>query len=282
MVNDYQTIVATDWLFDRLEAPDLRILDCSWYLPAARRNCHVEYLEEHIPGAQFFNIDKIADLENPLPHMAPHPDLFASRMRSMGIGNGHQVVVYDTAGLLSAARVWWLFRHMGHLDVAVLNGGYRKWKVEGRITDNDLPYLQDRHMIARRQAHMVKTRDDLREASTSGKSQIVDARSEGRFNGTEPEPREGLPSGHIPGSYNLPFDKILNSDWTMKSVGEIRDAFEKAGVDLSKSIITSCGSGVTAAILSLALEIVGHSDHSLYDGSWAEWGQIVGKAQNDN
>lgn len=272
MQDDPRTLVSTDWLARHLKDPDLRILDGSWYLPASGRDPKAEYQAAHIPGARFFDIDEIADLRSDLPHMAPPPEKFIARMRAMGVGDGHQVVVYDGAGLVSAARVWWTFRLMGQMDVAVLDGGFPKWQAEGRPVEDMAPMVRDRHMTVRFQNQLVRDATQVSEAQKLGDPQIVDARSAGRFAGREPEPREGLRQGHIPGSRSLPFAALLNPDQTMKDADGLRAAFEAAGVDLRRPVITTCGSGVTAAILSLAMERLGKTDHSLYDGSWSEWG----------
>ena len=274
MSDDPRTLVSTDWLGKHLKDPDLRVLDASWYLPDAGRDAKAEYDAAHIPGARFFDIDDISDARSDLPHMAPPPEKFMSRMRAMGVGDGHQVVVYDGAGLLSAARVWWLFKLMGHRDVAVLDGGFPKWQAEERPVEDLPPVIKDRHLTARFQNHLVRDVTQVSQASKVGHTQIVDARSAARFRGDAPEPREGLRAGHIPGSRNVPYDTLLNADKTLKSPDEIRATFEAAGVDLGKPIITSCGSGITAAVLTLALERVGHDSWSLYDGSWAEWGMF--------
>jgi len=270
--DDPRTLVSTDWLAAHLNDPDLRVLDASFYLPDMGRDAKAEYAEGHIPGARFFDIDDIADQRSDLPHMAPPPEKFMSRLRAMGVGDGHQVVVYDGAGLFSAPRVWWTFRLMGKTDVAVLDGGLPKWKAEGRPLEDLPPVVRDRHMTARRQNHLVRDVTQVAAASKLGDHEIVDARSAGRFRGEEPEPREGLRGGHIPGSRNLHYRALLNEDGTMKDEAGLRAAFADAGVDLSRPAITTCGSGVTAAILSLAMERLGKTDHSLYDGSWAEWG----------
>lgn len=270
--NDPKTLVSTEWLEAHLKDPDLRILDASWYMPDSGRDAKAEYAAAHIPGARFFDIDEISDQRSSLPHMAPTPEKFISRMRAMGVGDGHQVVVYDGAGLLSAARVWWTFRLMGKTDVAVLDGGFPKWQAEGRPVEDMAPILRDRHITVSRQAHLVRDVTQVAAAAKLGDHEIIDARSAERFRGEAAEPRPGLRAGHIPGSKNLPFGRLLNADKTMKAPTELRLAFEEAGVDLGKPAITTCGSGVTAAILSLALERLGKSDHSLYDGSWAEWG----------
>ena len=195
-----------------------------------------------------------------------------SRLRAMGVGDGHQVVIYDGAGLLSAARVWWLFRLMGHRNVAVLDGGYPKWVAEGREVEDMPPMLKDRHMTVRFQNNLVRDVTQVSQAAKLSNTQIVDARPAARFRGEAPEPREGLRAGHIPGSLNLPYANLLEADQTMKDEAGLRAAFEGAGVDLAKPVITTCGSGVSAAILALGLERIGHDAWSLYDGSWAEWG----------
>jgi thiosulfate/3-mercaptopyruvate sulfurtransferase len=270
--DDPKTLVSTAWLAAHLKDPDLRVIDASWYLADMSRNAKAEYQAGHIPGARFFDIDEITDNRSNLPHMAPPPEKFISRMRAMGIGDGHQVVVYDGAGLFSAARVWWTFRLMGKMDVAVLDGGFPKWKAEGREVEDMPPIQRDRHMTVSRQNHLVKDVTQVAHAAKLGEAEIIDARGAARFKGEAPEPRPGLRSGHIPGSKNVPFATLLTPDGTLRSVPELRTIFEAAGVNLAKPAITSCGSGVTAAILSLALERIGHKNHALYDGSWAEWG----------
>ncbi len=272
MTDDPKTLVSTDWLAAHLRDPDLRVLDASWYLPGTDRNAKAEYTVAHIPGARFFDIDEISDQRSALPHMAPPPEKFISRMRAMGVGDGHQVVIYDGSGLFSAARVWWIFRLMGKTDVAVLDGGFPKWRAEGREIEDMHPLVRDRHITVQRQNQMVKDVTQVAHSSKLREAEIIDARPAARFKGEAPEPRPGLRAGRIPGARNLPYTLLLNADGTMKPLVELRAAFEGAGVDLSKPAITSCGSGVTAAILSLALERLGHRNHSLYDGSWAEWG----------
>ncbi|SMY08392.1 3-mercaptopyruvate sulfurtransferase [Flavimaricola marinus] len=270
--DDPKTLVSTEWLAEHLKSPDLRLLDASFYLPDMGRDAKAEYAEAHIPGARFFDIDEISDQRSELPHMVPPVEKFMSRMRAMGIGDGHQVVVYDGMGLFSAARVWWLFRLMGKTDVAVLDGGLPKWQAEGHpVTDAD-PVIRDRHMTVTRQNQMVRDVTEVARAAKLGDHVIIDARAPERFRGEAPEPRPGLRAGHIPGARNVFYRDLLQADGTMKPVAELRPIFEAAGVDLTKPAITSCGSGVTAAVLSLALERLGVAEHSLYDGSWSEWG----------
>ena len=272
--DDPKTLVSTQWLAAHLKDPDLRVLDASWYLPGSKRDPFAEYQAAHMPGARFFDLDVVSDHRADLPHMVPLVEKFMSRMRAIGVGDGHQIVVYDGSGLFSAPRVWWLFKLMGQMDIAVLDGGFPKWQAEGHPVEDLPPILRDRHMMVRRQNQMVKDVTQVSAASKLGESEIVDARSPGRFYGKDPEPRPGLRAGHIPGSKNVFYKDLLKADDTMKSPDEMRQVFLEAGVDLDKPVITSCGSGVTAAILSLGLTRMGKIDHSLYDGSWTEWGMF--------
>ncbi|MGF1447757.1 MAG: 3-mercaptopyruvate sulfurtransferase [Pikeienuella sp.] len=265
-------LVSTAWLAERLGGPDLRVVDGSWHLPETGRDPYAEYEAGHIPGARFFDIDRIADRASALPHMLPPVEQFVSAVRKLGIGDGHRVVVYDQAGLFSAARVWWMFRVFGHSDVAVLDGGLPKWVAEGRPVEDEFPDIRERHYTARRDASLVRDVTQVAGAAKLGTEQIVDARSPGRFAGFEPEPRPGLRGGHIPGAVNLHYRTLLNADGTMKDPDAIRSLVEAAGIDLNRPLVTTCGSGVTACILNLALNRIGHGRNAVYDGSWAEWG----------
>ena len=273
MLNPSKWIVGTQWLADRLGAPDLVILDGSMHLPTSGRNARTEYEGEHIPEALFFDIDVVADKSNPLPHMLPSTVQFASQVKKMGIGDGSQIVVYDTEGLYSAARVWWMFRTMGHDDVAVLNGGLKKWKAEGRaVTDEPPRPRQPRHFTPRFNSALVRDADDVKSLIGHTTTQIIDARAAPRFAGSVPEPRAGLRSGHIPSSRNVPFTNLLNKDGTLKDEVGLRAAFTEAGVDINRPVVASCGSGVTAGVIAFALAQLGRPDTAVYDGSWTEWG----------
>jgi thiosulfate/3-mercaptopyruvate sulfurtransferase len=266
-------IVSTEWLEAHLGSPDICIIDASWHMPATKREAKKEFAEGHIPGAQFFDIDDLSDTASALPHMLPSPEKFSSRMRKMGIGDGKRVIAYDAAGLFSAARAWWMFKVFGHNDVAVLDGGLPKWKAEGRpLEDGPALKPQERHFTARVRSMMVRDMKDVAAALKTGSAQVADARSGPRFRGEEAEPRPHVRAGHMPGAKNVHYASLLKPDGTLKSPDEIKAVFQTAGIDLSKPVITSCGSGITAAILSLGLTLTGARDHALYDGSWTEWG----------
>jgi len=263
-----QETVSTEWLAGHLRSPDISVLDCSWHMPATQRSGRGDFLEAHIPGAQFVDIDLISDTDSPLPHMLPSSEKFASHVRRLGVGDGKKVICYDSAGLFSAARVWWMFKVFGHNDAAVLDGGLPKWKIENRAVEDGPPLKpQERHFTARFQSMMVRDKQDVRKAL-----QVADARSPTRFRGEEVEPRAGVHPGHIPGARNVHYATLLKSDGTLKSEVELFNLFDAAGIDVRKPVVTSCGSGVTAAILTLALTILNAREHALYDGSWAEWG----------
>jgi thiosulfate/3-mercaptopyruvate sulfurtransferase len=265
-------LVSTDWLAEHLRAPDIRVVDASWYLADAKRNPKAEYAELHIPGAVFFDIDEISDTSSPYPHMLPAPEKFAARVKKLGLGDGNRIVVYDSAGMFSAARVWWMFRVMGHEDVSVLDGGLKKWLAEGRPTEDLAPAPRERHFTPHPNHLILRDAEQVKENLKTKREQVLDARSPARFNAQEPEPRPGVRGGHIPGAKNVHYAKLLNPDGTMRKPDALAAAFREAGVDVTKPIVTSCGSGVTAAILLLALDEIGAPDGALYDGSWSEWG----------
>ena len=272
MSDDPRILVSTDWLDQRLKTRGLRILDGSWYLPAMARDGRAEYDGSHIPGAGFFDIDVVSDPGRDLPHMIPDAVHFEQAVSGLGISNSDQVVVYDGTGLFSAARVWWLFRYMGHDQVAVLDGGLPKWRAEGRSLTDALPPVKSGLFSAAPQPDMLRSAAQVLDAIKNGTEQITDARGAARFRGEASEPRAGLRSGHMPGAYNLPFDAVLCDGGQMADAAALTEILDKAGLDLARPIITSCGSGVTAAVLTLALTRLGHENNALYDGSWAEWG----------
>ena len=263
--------VTTEWLAAHLNEPGLGLIDASWHLPPTGRNGAAEFRAGHIPGSIFFDIDAIADTSSGLPHMLPDPVAFASAMRKLGLGDGMHFVVYDALGLLTAARVWWTLRAFGVTDVKILEGGLPKWIAEGRPMDEGETERQPRHFTARFDHGFVASLADVRQALASGVTQVVDARSAERFRGEAAEPRPGLKSGHMPGSLNVPFVDIVEHG-KLKAGEGLAAVLTSHGVDLDKPIITTCGSGVTAAILALAVEEAGGRFVGLYDGSWAEWG----------
>ena len=266
-------LVETSWLADHLNDANVVVLDGSSHLPTSGRDADKEYAAEHIPGALRFNIDTVSDKSNPLPHMLPGPEQFARQIGAMGIDNQTHVVAYDSEGLYSAGRVWWMFRTMGHDKVSVLNGGLKKWKAEGRpVTDVAPPSRAARTFSARFRPELVKSADDVKAMIGSNNVQIIDARAAVRYAGSVPEPRAGLRSGHIPSSKSVPFTTLLNADGTLKDRAGLASVMQAAGVDPAKPAISSCGSGVTAGVIALALAQLGHPDTGVYDGSWSEWG----------
>ncbi len=270
---NFSSLVSTEWLAEHIDAPDVRVVDGSYYLPHEGLDPRAEYDDQHIPGSVFFDIDEIADTSSSLPHMLPPPEKFASRVRRLGLGDGNRIVVYDQRGIMSAPRVWWSFKIFGHSDVAVLDGGLPKWRHEGRPLTDAPTAPAERHFTPRFNTFMVREKDQLVSNLSSQREQVLDARSRERFAGTVPEPRDGLRSGHIPGSLNLPFTDLIDpASQTLKSEDELRKLIADAGVDPKRPVITTCGSGITAAVLALALELTGHRDFSVYDGSWSEWG----------
>lgn len=265
-------LVTTEWLTAHLADPDVRVVDASWHMPAAQRDPRVEFEAAHIPGAVFFDIDAVADRTTDLPHMLPSADELAAAVGALGIGNEHRVVVYDTRGVMSAARVWWTFRAFGHDAVVVLDGGFKKWLAEGRAVESGRAAPEPRKFAARARPELVRDLRAMLDNLETGGAQVLDARSAGRFAGTEPEPRAGLRAGHIPGSLNLPVDALSRPDGTLRPVEELRTAFAAAGLDPERPVVTSCGSGVTASVLALGMYRIGRTDVAVYDGSWSEWG----------
>lgn len=264
-------LVSTQWLEDHLAAPDVVVVDGSFYLVTQKRDAREEYLAAHIPGAVFFDIDAISDHTNPLPHMLPSAEAFSSAMRALGIGDGETLVIYDGLGLYSAPRVWWTFRAFGVREVYILDGGFPKWKAEGRPIESGEVKRMPRHFTARLDHGMVADVADVQKALASHTTQVVDARAADRFRGEAPEPRPGLRAGHMPGALNVPYAALLE-DGRLRPREELAAAFAAGGVDTDKPVITSCGSGVTAAILTFALDALGKEQTSVYDGSWTEWG----------
>ncbi len=266
-------LVSSAWLAERLDAPDLRIVDATYFMPGAAHNAEALHRERRIPEALFFDIDEIADTGNPLPHMLPSPEKFAARMRAMGIGDGMRIVVYDSQGLFSAARVWWTFRVMGHEDVVVLDGGLPAWMAAGLPIEDGPPAPRpQRHFTTQFRADLVRDLADMRRMVEAGGAQVLDARGAGRFRGEAPEPRPGLRSGHMPGARSVPYEVLLDPQGLMRSRAELTQIFAAAGVDANRPAVCSCGSGVTAAIIALALARLGRWDAAVYDGSWSEWG----------
>lgn len=270
MTDRSRWFVSTDWLAAHLDDPNVVIVDGSWHLPTSGRSGRTEYDKQHIPGAVFFDIDAVADTSNPLPHMLPTADVFAAAAGALGIGERNRIVVYDSLGLASAPRVWWTFRIMGARDVVILDGGLPKWLAEGRPVTDKLTVRQPTSFAAHLNASAVKSLAEVQDGVGSKAFQLVDARPAARFRGEAPEPRPWVKTGRVPGSYNVPSTELV-ADGRLKDVAAIRAAFDAAGIDLARPIVTSCGSGVNAATLTLALDVLG-ADSALYDGSWTEWG----------
>lgn len=250
------------------------VLDASWYLPQAGRDPGAEYLAAHVPGALRWDLDALSDPDTDLPHMLPSPEAFAAAMSAMGVGEASRIVVYDTSGLnMSAARAWWQFRVFGHDRVAVLDGGLDRWRAGGRQVASGEACRAPATFTARHRAGMVRNRAQVRELLDTAMAQILDARTRGRFAGTEPEPRPGLRGGHIPGSLNLPFGEVVGADGCMLPLDQLHQRFTEAGITFDRPIVTTCGSGTTACALALGLELLGVREVSVYDGSWSEWGR---------
>ncbi|HUH49334.1 MAG TPA: 3-mercaptopyruvate sulfurtransferase [Mycoplana sp.] len=264
-------VVTADWVQKQLGAPQFRIIDASWYLPAQNRNGAAEYAAGHIPGAVFYDQDAIADLSTGLPHSIPSPEEFAVAVEKLGISDTDTIVVYDGLGIFTAPRVWWLLRTMGAKNVYVMDGGLDGWKKEGRPLETDLPEPAPGHFRPHFNPAAVTSFDEMHDIVSSGSRQIADARGAGRFTGEEPEPRAGMRSGHMPGARSMP-SGIFSVDGRLKDLNALRATFDSAGIDLAAPVVTTCGSGITAAIITLALHSLGHENNTLYDGSWSEWG----------
>jgi thiosulfate/3-mercaptopyruvate sulfurtransferase len=264
-------LVSTEWLERRLGEPGLVVLDASAHLPDARRDARAEFAAAHIPGARFLDLDGLKDATSPVPAALPTADQFAARMTALGIRNGDRAVVYDDSAVKTSARAWFIGRQHG-LEVAILDGGLGKWRAEGRPLESGDTAPSPRRFIPGQGSGAVRTKADIAANLASGSEQLLDARGAGRFSGAEPEIRPGMPSGHIPGSRNLPFSGVLQPDGTFKNEAGLRAAFADAGIDLERAVVTTCGSGVTAAVLLFALHLLGKRDVALYDGSWSEWG----------
>ena len=269
---EMNALVDTDWLARHRTAPDVRIVDATYVAPGMDRDPLAEYRDAHIPGAVYFDIDDIADQASDLPHMVPSAAGFSSKVRKLGLGDGVRIVVYDNNRFSASARVWWMFRLFGHEDVSVLDGGLGKWRAEGHPVD-DLPVTpSERHFTARQNNLLYRDLDQIRAHVVNPVEQLVDARSAGRFHGREEEPRAGARAGHIPQSLNLPYTDLIAPDGTLMPADRLRARFAEAGIDPQQPIATTCGSGVTACTLALALFQLGVPDVAVYDGSWTEWG----------
>ena len=269
-------LVSTDWLADQLGRPYLTVIDASMYLPDAGRDAAAEYRAGHIPGAIFCDIGHVSDETAPYPHTLPSPEQFAERVGAMGVSSKDAIVVYDTSGQnFSAPRLWWMFRSFGHAQVAVLDGGFPKWTREGRAVSTDVPPRTPVHFVARREPARVRDLVSMRRNLELAQEQVVDARSAGRFEATAPEPRAGVRGGHIPGSVNVHYARLVREDGTLRDADELRAIVTGAGLDLDRPIVASCGSGVTACAVLLALDVLGAKDTAVYDGSWTEWGSTA-------
>lgn len=268
----YSPLVSVEWLADNIDNKDIIVLDASWHMPNTGRNGYEEYKAGHIKGALFFDIDVVKDPKSVFPHMAPAAEQFARQIGAIGISNDKSIIVYDTHGIFTAPRAWWHFRYMGHKNVFVLNGGLKKWLAKGYEIEKDLPLISPTEFSAKPNPDLIRNFEQILGYIGKSEIQIIDARSNQRFRGIEPEPRAGLKSGHIKGSKNLHYAQLISDDGTMKPADELKAIIKNANIDLQMPIIASCGSGVTACIIALALEIIGTKDIPIYDGSWSEWG----------
>ena len=267
-----ESLVSTEWLEKELGAPDLKVIDATFFLPGSGRDAKAEFEQAHIPGAVHFDLDDVSDGDSPLPHMMPAEPKFASRMQSLGVRDGARIVVYDNSPLHSAARVWWMLKSFGAHYVAILDGGFQKWTAEGRPVEEGREHHRHGHFTPLLDRAAVADKPFMLGLVGRGTHEIVDARPATRFSGSDAEPRPGLASGHIPGSLNLPQGDLFRPDNSWKKGDELRAAFDSAGIDLSKPMVTTCGSGVTAAVVLFGAHLLGKDDVRLYDGSWSEWG----------
>ncbi len=265
-------LVTTEWLAAEMGKSDIRVIDATLFMDGAGRDARAEFEAAHIPGAVFFDIDEVSDTSSDLPHMLPQPEKFASRMQALGLGDGSRIIVYDNSPLKSSARVWWMLTLFGAHEVAILDGGFAKCQAEGRSVESGKPIVRHRHFTVWADKNLVRDQKQMTENLRTKAEQVIDARSVGRFTGTEPEPRAGLRGGHIPGSKSLPFTELFNDDGTYKPVVDIAAAFKTAGIDIAKPLVATCGSGITASVLAFAAALLGNQKVAIYDGAWTEWG----------
>jgi thiosulfate/3-mercaptopyruvate sulfurtransferase len=265
-------LVDTEWLAAHLGDPGMRVIDATWYLPHLNRDAHAEYAQAHVPGAVYFDIDAVSDRSSSLPHMLPTAEQFSRQVGALGIGDGDHVIAYGGRNMIASARAWWMFRVFGCDRVSVLDGGFPKWRAEGRTVEAGAPAVTSRTFTARFRPELVRDLGQVRDNVEARGEQALDARSAGRFAGTEPEARPGVRSGHIPGSLNLPYDRLFDAGGLLAPPDALQRAFDGAGVDFGKAVFTTCGSGVSAAVLAFGLHALGRADVPVYDGSWTEWG----------